>query len=175
MVQVKIIQRCPADVRVIIRLSDLIIRNRIAVYQAHLSIISFASFCVASEICFNNMGVAGDFLCAPLHSYLSDFQNICPVRNAQSYLGILLDQKHRQFFHIQRGGIPSAYDRILCTQIGAYGAKLVAEKRFGVGAAVVGGKMTYNSLVDIAGKTKLVPPDHELIRTARSIGVSFGD
>jgi 6-phosphofructokinase 1 len=77
--------------------------------------------------------------------------------------------------HAQRGGIPSGYDRILCTQIGAYGASLVASGRFGVGAAVRGGKMTYNSLVDIAGKIKLVPPDHELIKTARAIGVSFGD
>ncbi len=77
--------------------------------------------------------------------------------------------------HVQRGGIPSAYDRILCTQIGAYGAKLVSERRFGVGAAVVNGRMTYNSLVDIAGKTKLVPSDHELVKTARGIGISFGD
>ena len=77
--------------------------------------------------------------------------------------------------YIQRGGTPSSYDRVLCTQIGAYGARLAIEKHFGIGVALINGKMTYNSLTDIAGKTKLVPPDHELIRTARDIGVSFGD
>ena len=77
--------------------------------------------------------------------------------------------------HIQRGGIPSAYDRLLSTQIGAYGARLIASKRFGVAAAFSGDKLTYNSLSDIAGKTKLVSPQHELIKCAREIGISFGD
>ncbi|MCL2375476.1 MAG: 6-phosphofructokinase, partial [Firmicutes bacterium] len=77
--------------------------------------------------------------------------------------------------HTQRGGIPSAYDRVLCTQIGAYGADLVAQKKFGVTVALQGNKITYNQLADIAGKPKLVPMDHPLIQTARSIDVSFGE
>jgi 6-phosphofructokinase 1 len=77
--------------------------------------------------------------------------------------------------HIQRGGPPSPYDRLLCTEIGAYGARLVSEGRFGVSAAIVGGRITYNRLSDIVGKSKFVAPDHDLIRTARDIGVSFGD
>jgi len=77
--------------------------------------------------------------------------------------------------HIQRGGGPSPYDRILCTQIGAYAAKLAAEGRFGVTVALDGGKITYNSLDDIAGKTKFVPLKHELIQAAKDIGVSFGE
>ena len=77
--------------------------------------------------------------------------------------------------HIQRGGSPSAYDRVICMQIGAYAAELVATKRFGVTVALNGDKIVANNLADIAGKTKFVPPMHELICTAKNIGVSFGD
>jgi len=77
--------------------------------------------------------------------------------------------------HIQRGGSPSPYDRVICTQMGAYAAKLVGEKRFGVTVALNGEKMIANNLADIAGKTKFVPPKHELVRAAKDIGIYFGD
>jgi len=77
--------------------------------------------------------------------------------------------------HIQRGGEPSAYDRVICTQMGAFAAELAAEKRFGVTVALNGEKLITNDLADISGKTKFVPPKHELIRMARNIGISFGD
>lgn len=77
--------------------------------------------------------------------------------------------------HLQRGGSPSAYDRVISTQVGAYAGKLAAEGVFGVTVALVGDNITYNRLADIAGKTKFVPPNHPLIRAGRSIGVSFGD
>ncbi|GHV02669.1 ATP-dependent 6-phosphofructokinase [Clostridia bacterium] len=77
--------------------------------------------------------------------------------------------------HIQRGGGPSPLDRALCTEMGVYAARLVYEKRFGVTVATTGGALTANRLADIAGKTKFVPAEHELVRAARSVGVSFGD
>ncbi|MDR0518255.1 MAG: 6-phosphofructokinase [Fibromonadaceae bacterium] len=77
--------------------------------------------------------------------------------------------------HIQRGGMPSPYDRVLCTQMGTYAAKLVKENRFGVSVALDGGKITCNNLADITGKTKFVPLKHELIKTAKNIGISFGE
>jgi 6-phosphofructokinase 1 len=77
--------------------------------------------------------------------------------------------------HIQRGGSPTPYDRVICTQMGSYAAKLVSEMIFGVTVARCGGKITHNNLSDIAGKTKFVPLDHELVQTAKSIGISFGD
>ncbi len=76
--------------------------------------------------------------------------------------------------HIQRGGNPSAYDRVLSTEFGSYAGKLVSDGRFGVTVAMVAGKVTYNSLADIAGKAKLVPPDCQEVKTAESIGISFG-
>jgi len=77
--------------------------------------------------------------------------------------------------HIQRGGSPTPYDRVICTQMGAYAAKLVGERRFGQTVALDGGKITSNNLSDIAGKTKFVSPKHELVRAAKEIGISFGE
>ena len=77
--------------------------------------------------------------------------------------------------YLQRGGTPCAYDRLLCTRLGAYAAKLAAEGRFGVTAAVIGNKITFNALPDIAGKYKFVDPQGEEVALARSIGISFGD
>jgi len=77
--------------------------------------------------------------------------------------------------HIQRGGPPSAYDRVLCSQVGAYAAKLAIERKYGVTVALSGDKIISNNLADIAGKTKVVPPKHELIKAAKDIGISFGE
>lgn len=77
--------------------------------------------------------------------------------------------------HIQRGGSPSAYDRVLSTEFGSYAGYLAAQGKFGVTVAMVGGTVTYNALADIAGKAKLVPPDCQEVKAAKSIGVSFGD
>ena len=76
--------------------------------------------------------------------------------------------------HIQRGGAPSAYDRLLSTQIGAYAGQLIKQGIYGVTVAIKGDTMTYNKLEDIAGKAKTVPVDHPLIVAGRTIGISFG-
>lgn len=77
--------------------------------------------------------------------------------------------------HLQRGGAPSAYDRLLSTQFGAYAAHLIQEKKFGVTVAKVGNTITQNKLSDIAGKAKLVSPDDQMVQVAKSMGISFGD
>ena len=77
--------------------------------------------------------------------------------------------------YLQRGGTPCAYDRLLCSRLGGYAAKLAVEGRFGVTAAVSGNSITFNALADIAGKYKFVDPQGEEVRFARSIGISFGD
>lgn len=77
--------------------------------------------------------------------------------------------------HIQRGGNPSAYDRLLSTRLGSYAAQLCLDGKFGVSVAVVNGNITYNALTEIAGKTKYVPNDSQIIKAARDIGISFGD
>ena len=76
--------------------------------------------------------------------------------------------------HIQRGGSPSAYDRVLSTQFGVHAAELIRDGIFGVSVALVGNTITHNPLSEIAGVPKLVPPDHQMIQIARDIGISFG-
>ena len=76
--------------------------------------------------------------------------------------------------YIQRGGEPSAYDRVLCTRLGSFAAQLCRRGRFGVTVAVSGNRITFNALTDIAGKYKFVDPNGEIVRAAEETGVSFG-
>ncbi|MCI6739872.1 MAG: 6-phosphofructokinase [Bacteroidales bacterium] len=75
---------------------------------------------------------------------------------------------------MQRGGSPSAYDRVLATQFGSYAAKLAAEECFGVTVAMKGTEVVCNPLSEIAGKTRNVPKDAEMLAVARRMGVSLG-
>lgn len=77
--------------------------------------------------------------------------------------------------HMLRGGSPSAYDRVLATKFGVHAAQLIEQEKYGYAVAMVNEVVTENPLPDIAGKTKLVPPDHQLVQTAKDIGISFGD
>jgi 6-phosphofructokinase 1 len=77
--------------------------------------------------------------------------------------------------HLQRGGTPSAADRILATRLGTACAELVRDKTYGVMLAVRGDGVEPIPLADVAGKKKLVPLDHPWINAARLTGVCLGD
>lgn len=77
--------------------------------------------------------------------------------------------------HYQRGGAPCPYDRVLATQMGVYAAKLIAKRQFGYSVAVKDGKITANPVKEVAGKTKTIPMDADLLRVGREIGLSYGD
>lgn len=77
--------------------------------------------------------------------------------------------------HIQRGGSPCSYDRVLSTRLGAAAARLVKEEKFGFMVAVKGMGIEPVPLGEVAGKLKFVPEDCEMIRSARDMDVSFGD
>ncbi len=77
--------------------------------------------------------------------------------------------------HIQRGGAPSAYDRVLTTRLGTFAADLIVEGRFGHMAALRGNALVAVPLSETAGKLKYVPLDAQEIQSARDIGISFGD
>jgi 6-phosphofructokinase 1 len=68
--------------------------------------------------------------------------------------------------HMLRGGVPSAYDRILATQFGARAAVLFEHERFGYTIAKKGNEISENLLIDIVGKPKRVNVDDVLIHTA---------
>ena len=77
--------------------------------------------------------------------------------------------------HIQRGGSPSAYDRLLSTKFGVYAAQLYNSRIFGVTVAEKRNQITHNNLADIAGISKLVSPTDETVLMAKRMGISFGD
>lgn len=77
--------------------------------------------------------------------------------------------------HVQRGGSPCPYDRVLSTRFGAAAAKLIIKKQYGNMVALQNGRIVPVPLSEVAGKLKVVPPDCDVIQTARDIGITFGD
>lgn len=77
--------------------------------------------------------------------------------------------------HLQRGGTPSAADRLLATRLGTACAQLLSEQVYGVLVAARGDGVEPVLLEDVAGKKNLVPLDHPWVRCARLVGTSFGD
>jgi 6-phosphofructokinase 1 len=77
--------------------------------------------------------------------------------------------------HLQRGGTPSAADRILATRLGTAAADMIAKKHYGVLVATKGEEIRAVKMEDAVGKVKTVPPDHPWILSARRVGTNFGD
>ncbi len=76
--------------------------------------------------------------------------------------------------HVQRGGSPTANDRILSTRYGAYAVELLMEGKFGNMVTLEGNSMSYESLENVIGANKAVDPNGELVKLAEATGVSFG-
>jgi ATP-dependent phosphofructokinase / diphosphate-dependent phosphofructokinase len=77
--------------------------------------------------------------------------------------------------YLQRGGTPSAYDRILATRLGTACAALIHEGIYGVMLAARGENAETVALDQVVGKIKTVPLDHSWIESARRVGTSLGD
>ena len=92
--------------------------------------------------------------------------------------------------YVQRGGTPTAFDRVLSTKYGAKAMELALEGKFGVLTVIKNGKLDSVSLEDVVGNnTKIgavsgntaesnirkVTMDHDLVKTARDIGICLGD
>jgi 6-phosphofructokinase 1 len=77
--------------------------------------------------------------------------------------------------HLQRGGTPSAADRLLATRLGTACAALINDNVFGVMVAARGDGTEPVPLAEVVNKRKAVPLDHPWLRTARDIGVCLGD
>ena len=76
--------------------------------------------------------------------------------------------------HIQRGGAPCAFDRLLATRFGAKAVELLAAGRFGEVAAYRSGEIVSAPLEQCVAKLKRIAPDGELVRSARSLGIELG-
>jgi len=77
--------------------------------------------------------------------------------------------------HLQRGGTPSALDRMLATRLGTSAIDYIREEQFGIMVAVDGEHTKTVPLQDVAGKINYVPPDHPWVTASRNLATSFGD
>jgi 6-phosphofructokinase 1 len=77
--------------------------------------------------------------------------------------------------HVQRGGSPTPYDRILGTRFGAIALQSSSHGEFDVMVSLQRREVVTVPIADAIGKLRLVPPDSQLIMAARSVGTSFGD
>ncbi len=101
-----------------------------------------------------------------------------------------LEARNTTLGYMQRGGTPTAFDRVLSTKYGAKAMELAIEEKFGVLTVIKNGKLDYVSLEDVVGNNKeigavsgntaesnirKVSRDHDLFKTAKNIGISFGE
>ncbi len=77
--------------------------------------------------------------------------------------------------HMQRGGSPCAYDRVLSTRLGAAAADLILNKEYGYMVGIKNDKTVKVPLEEVAGKLKMVDPEAKIIKEAKLTGISFGD
>ncbi len=77
--------------------------------------------------------------------------------------------------HLQRGGSPTGYDRLLATRFGAAAVQAVADKKWGHMVALQSPHLVTIPIEEVLRETKRVDPKHDIVQTARMIGISFGD
>lgn len=101
-----------------------------------------------------------------------------------------LESRNTTLGYMQRGGTPTAFDRVLSTKYGTAAMRLALEEKFGNLVVIKNGKLDYASLEDVVGQNKeigavsgntkesnqrKVTMDDDLIKTARSVGINLGD
>lgn len=101
-----------------------------------------------------------------------------------------LEARNTTLGYMQRGGTPTAFDRVLSTKYGAKAMELALEEKFGVLTVIKNGRLDYVSLEDVVGENKKigavsgntaesnirkVTRDHDLFKTAKDIGICLGE
>ena len=77
--------------------------------------------------------------------------------------------------HLQRGGSPTGYDRLLATRFGSAAVQAVADRKWGTMVALQSPHLVTVPIEEVLRETKRVDPSHDIVRTARMMGISFGD
>ena len=116
------------------------------------------------------------------YEYLKEKKKNGPVYPSVAYeLGAQISERTGQEIrvtvpgHMQRGGEPCPYDRVIATRLGAEAAEMIRRKEYGYMVALNNNKIEKIPLADIAGKLKMVDPKSDIIREAKDVGISFGD
>ncbi|HWW75700.1 MAG TPA: hypothetical protein VNZ44_09905, partial [Pyrinomonadaceae bacterium] len=76
--------------------------------------------------------------------------------------------------HLQRGGCPNAFDRMLATNFGSAAVRALARGKHGTMVSLQAANIRTVPLAEAVANLKTVPPESQLVRTARDVGVSFG-
>jgi ATP-dependent phosphofructokinase / diphosphate-dependent phosphofructokinase len=77
--------------------------------------------------------------------------------------------------HLQRGGVPTGYDRLLATRFGGAAVRAIADEKWGQMVALQSPHIVTIPIEEVLGETKRVNPAHDVVMTARATGISFGD
>ena len=77
--------------------------------------------------------------------------------------------------HVQRGGSPDPFDRLLSTKLGVYAAQCIIKEQYGIMVGIVNNEVKKIPLEKSAGKLKMVDPHDQTIELAKFMGISFGD
>ena len=77
--------------------------------------------------------------------------------------------------HLQRGGVPTGYDRLLATRFGGAAVRAVEEKKWGHMVALQSPHIVTIPMEEALKEAKRVELNHDVVRTARETGISFGD
>lgn len=114
----------------------------------------------SDEVGYHNLRLGG-----VAHTLTSDLKRI----------GFDADIRETVLGHLQRGGIPVAYDRVLATQFGVKAFEMVLEGKFGEMVAYRHPDIISVPLIDAINRPNFVEPTCDLVNTARGVGISFGD
>jgi phosphofructokinase-like protein len=77
--------------------------------------------------------------------------------------------------HLQRGGVPTGYDRLLATRFGGAAVRAIADEKWGQMVALQSPHIVTIPIEEVLKETKRVDPSHDVVQTARATGISFGD
>jgi len=77
--------------------------------------------------------------------------------------------------HLQRGGAPTSFDRLLCTRYGEAAVRLIRAEKYGCMVSLRGTQIVEVPISRAVGRIRRVDPDGELVLAAKSLGIGFGD
>ena len=77
--------------------------------------------------------------------------------------------------HVQRGGAPDAYDRFIATRLGAKAAELILNEEYGYMVCMRNNTIDKIPLEKVAGKTKMMDANDDMIKQVKALGICLGD
>ncbi len=96
------------------------------------------------------------------------------AREIETCLGLDMELRVVVLGHVQRGGTPSPFDRILSSRFGVKAVQLIEEKGFGKMVALHARDIEFVDIADAVGHLNLIDPAGQLVETAEELGIMVG-